>query len=308
MGNSNTPGFVALVLNAASSTGGTDDCKTAIEAAFAELNRSLTFFIPKPHEDIAAACMRAAEEVKNRGGCLAVAGGDGSVNAAAMAAREHDVPLGIIPTGTFNYFARLYGIPSEIAEAARVIAEGTTQVVDVGEVNSRLFLNNASFGLYTRIIHSRERHKARFGRYRIVAMLSSLGELLQGQKPFSVRIASDEGVSIERTSMVSVVNNPLQLEVLEPDTKACVQAGSLGVLLLKPTRLRDRVRLMLRTALKELEQDHRLLTFCTTELEVESRRASIELVIDGEITKARTPLLFRAVPKALHLLVPKKVT
>jgi len=300
-------GCVSLVLNAASSTGGTDDCKKAIEAAFAGLNRPLTFFIPGLHEDIAATCMRAAKAASRNAGCLAVAGGDGSVNAAAAAAREHGVPLGIVATGTFNYFARLYGIPPEITDAVRVIAAGATQMVDVGEVNGRVFLNNASFGLYTRIIHSRERHKARFGRFRLVAMLSSLGELLRGQKPFSVRIASDEGISVERTSMVSVVNNPLQLEALEPDTRACVQAGSLGVLLLKPTRLRDRLRMLLRTALKDLEQDHRLLTFCTTEFEVESRRSSIELVIDGEITHARTPLLFRAAPNALQLLVPKTI-
>lgn len=307
MENSITPGSVALVINAGSSTGDTDGCKTAIETAFAEVNCPLTFFIPRPHEDIAVTCLRAAADAKGRGSCLAVAGGDGSVNAAAIAAREHGVPLGIIPTGTFNYFARLHNIPLEIAEAVRVIAGGVIQPVAVGEVNGRLFLNNASFGLYTRIIHSRERHKARFGRFRLVALLSSLGELIQGQKSFFVRIASDDGISTERTSMVSVINNPLQLEALEPDTQACVQAGSLGVLLLKPTRLPDRLRMVLRTALKELEQDHRLLTFCTTDFEVQSQRAVIELVIDGEVITARTPLLFRAVPKALRLLVPAPI-
>ena len=82
---------------------------------------------------------------------LVTAGGDGTVNFAvnAMKRKGLDIPLGVIPAGTANDFARALGMAHDPVEAARQIASGRVERVDVGRVNDRWFVNIFSFGLFT---------------------------------------------------------------------------------------------------------------------------------------------------------------
>jgi diacylglycerol kinase family enzyme len=252
----------------------------------------------------AAACRRAAQRAAELGGILVAAGGDGTVNAAVNAAREAGVALGLLPMGTFNHFAREQGIPTEPAAAADVLVSGVTRAMSMGELNGRLFFNNAGFGLYTQAIRQRERAKRRFGRYRLVDVASTIGTLLAGRKPFTVQMVADDDTAIVRTDTVLVFCNSLQLETLGLDLGHCTREGTLAVAVLRPTRLRDRLRLLLRSALKQLNEDGRVQAFCAAEFEVRSARREIAVVMDGETVRLRQPLRFRAVPDAVRLIVP----
>jgi diacylglycerol kinase family enzyme len=285
---------------------GSGDKRAELDAATAALAQA-----GHPHEVCAldgaaaeASSQSAARRAAQLGGALVAAGGDGTVNAAANAAREAGVPLGLLPMGTFNHFARGHGIPDDPASAAGVLTSGTLQAVPMAELNGRLFFNNAGFGLYTEAVRRRERAKARLGRYRAVAVAATVGTLLAGREPFTVHLVADDDAAIVRTASVLVFCNPLQLEALGLRMEACMQAGSLAVAVLRPTRLRHRLRLMLRSALKQLDEDGRVQTFCASDFEVRSARREIEVVIDGETHRLRQPLRFRAVPDAVRLIVP----
>lgn len=78
---------------------------------------------------------------------LFVAGGDGTVEAAASALIGKDVPLGIIPMGTYNNFARSLELPLEPEKACAVIAAGRTRKIDVGFCNGKPFFECAGAGL-----------------------------------------------------------------------------------------------------------------------------------------------------------------
>lgn len=82
---------------------------------------------------------------------MVVAGGDGTVNYVvnAMKRKGLDIPLGVIPSGTANDFARALGMSREPLEAARQIASGGVERVDVGCVNGLWFVNIFSFGIFT---------------------------------------------------------------------------------------------------------------------------------------------------------------
>lgn len=82
---------------------------------------------------------------------MVVAGGDGTVNYVvnAMKRKGLDIPLGVIPAGTANDFAGAIGMSSEPLEAARQIASGTVDRVDIGRVNDLYFVNIFSFGIFT---------------------------------------------------------------------------------------------------------------------------------------------------------------
>jgi YegS/Rv2252/BmrU family lipid kinase len=75
-----------------------------------------------------------------------VMSGDGLIGQAGGALAGTDTPLGIIPGGRGNDFARVIGIPSDVAGAVDVLAAGETRQIDVGEANGHKFLCIASFG------------------------------------------------------------------------------------------------------------------------------------------------------------------
>ena len=82
---------------------------------------------------------------------MVVAGGDGTVNFAvnAMKRKGLDIPIGVVPAGTANDFAGALGMSNELLEAARQIAAGSIDRVDVGRVNDLWFVNIFSFGIFT---------------------------------------------------------------------------------------------------------------------------------------------------------------
>ena len=83
-----------------------------------------------------------------------VGGGDGTVNAAVNALAGREVPLGVLPLGTGNDFARTLGIPLDVRAACRVLSEGRVASVDLGRVNGRYFLNTVSIGFTAHAAHS----------------------------------------------------------------------------------------------------------------------------------------------------------
>jgi diacylglycerol kinase (ATP) len=85
--------------------------------------------------------------IENGGRWIAVAGGDGTVEAVARALVGSEIPLGIIPVGTYNNFALSAGIPADPVEACRIIAAGQIHPVDVGFVNGHPFFEVVGIGL-----------------------------------------------------------------------------------------------------------------------------------------------------------------
>jgi diacylglycerol kinase family enzyme len=254
--------------------------------------------------DIARIGAEAVLAAKRSGGIVAAAGGDGTIGTIASLCGQHGVPLGIIPAGTFNYFARELGIPGEARLAAELLVSGVPRRVAVGYVNEHMFLVNASFGLYSKVIRAREQDVSRWGRSRIVAVMSALGTLLRGRQRFAVKISANGSEQVRRTTMVFAGNSSLQLEKLDLDIARCAQEDRLAVLVLRPASLLGMLRLLLRAALKTLDGDQLLEAFCADAFEMETRRHHVDVVADGEIIRCRTPLRFRIERAALEVIVP----
>lgn len=136
---------------------------------------------------------------------VVVAGGDGSLNAAAPAIIETGLPLGILPGGTANDLARTLGLPLDMTAAARVIAAGRTKAIDIGEVNGRPFFNVASLGMSARLADRLSREtKRRWGR---LAYLITATEVLLEARPFSATIRLSNGEECQvRTLQIAVGN------------------------------------------------------------------------------------------------------
>ncbi|WP_458368101.1 phosphatase PAP2 family protein [Frankia nepalensis] len=151
-----------------------------------------------PGDDLEAALDDAAASAR----VLGVAGGDGTVNAAAERALAHGLPLAIFPTGTLNHFAADLGLGAGIvgiADTVRALREGSAVAVDVGRFDGTrpegtsfdgVFLNTASVGGYAHLVAVRERLEKRLGKW--PAMVVALSWVLRNEPPIDVTIIADE--------------------------------------------------------------------------------------------------------------------
>lgn len=129
-----------------------------------------------------------AGEAAAAGEAIVAVGGDGMVGALAGVLRDAPVPLGIIPSGRGNDFARVLGIPSEPAEAARVVAEGEERLVDVAEAGGHPFVGIASCGFDSDA--NRIANETKFVRGNLVYVVAAL-RALAAWKPATFRVSVD---------------------------------------------------------------------------------------------------------------------
>jgi diacylglycerol kinase family enzyme len=90
-------------------------------------------------------------EVEAGAHTVIIGGGDGTLSECASHLIHTNVAMGVLPLGTGNTFARSIGIPLDLNAAARTIATGNVQRIDVGQVNDQIFLNSVSLGLSAEI-------------------------------------------------------------------------------------------------------------------------------------------------------------
>ena len=119
-------------------------------------------------------------------------GGDGSIRAVASVLAGTRVPLGIIPLGTRNHFAKDLGLRLDVEGAAETIASGQARMVDLGEVNGEIFINNSSIGIYPYLIIERDRRRARDGLAKWMAMVPAFLRMLRHFPRRRLRISAED--------------------------------------------------------------------------------------------------------------------
>ena len=252
------------------------------------------------------AIAEAAREAAARGaGVVAVGGGDGTLSTAASALAGGRVPLGVLPLGTLNHFARDLGIPLELAEAAKTIVAGHARAVDLGELNGRVFLNNSSIGLYPNAVEGREALRDRRGLGKWPAMVYAAGRVLRRYPLLTVTMEAAGVRQSLRTPFVFVGNNAYELKLLELGRRAALDRGELSLYVARHETRSGLLRLVLRALAGRLHQDRDFRALSVPELTIESRRPWLPVAADGEVRQVRPPIRYRILPRALWVVVPE---
>ncbi len=297
-----------IVLNPGSGREDADGTQRAIAEQLAAAGRAHELLLIAPDRPVAALAAEAVRRAQASGGAVVAAGGDGTLNAVAQAVLPAGLPFGVLPQGTFNYFSRAHGISSDTALATRALLQAAPQPVQVGLVNERLFLVNASVGLYPQLLEDREAYKRRYGRTRWVAVWSALVTLLHAHRPLRLQLECQGMQRAVRTTTLFVGTNPLQLPQLAMPEAELLAQGQLVALMLKPVGTLAMLGLMLQGAFGRLGQAEDVLRFGFERLAMRPaaprRTARVKVATDGEICWLRAPLAFRVSPQPLWLLTP----
>lgn len=280
--------------------------REAIEPALQACGRRYRF-VP-PEGGIVAACERGARMAAAESGVLVAAGGDGTVNCAAQAALNHGCPLGVVPMGTFNLFAREHGIPLEPADAVGGLAAGRLEPVQVGLVNGRVFLVNAAVGLYPKLLEDRENAKRQIGlRTRWVAVAAGLVSLFGWHGRVALDAEVDGRPARMRTPSLFLCNNRVQLRRVGID-EALVESVGRGRMVALVAHRMDawaKLKLLLRALAGRLGDVDEVDAFGVHSLDAAIRFARrVKVATDGEVQWMALPLRFRVSPKPLMVLLP----
>lgn len=299
-----TPLFI--VMNAASGSADARSERERIEAALREAGQRFTVLAVDDPRELPRIASHAAAEARRQHGGIVVAGGDGTINAVLQAALPTGRPFGIVPQGTFNYSGRAHEIPLDAESAARALVNARLKTVQVGLLNDRVFLVNASVGLYPQLLQDREAYKQQYGRNRGIAMLAGLRTLLKDHRQLALEIQHDDRVDLVRTSTLFIGNNALQLEQIGLPEAEAVERRRLAALILKPIGTAALLGLAVRGLLGKLgEADHvRDFSFRQMTVQPVGRQPRLKVATDGEIWLAETPLRFRVAPQTLYLMTP----
>lgn len=313
-----------FVINGGSGRQNVDAARRAIALAMRLAARTHEIFVIEDAGSLKTTINKAIEATEAHNGAVVAVGGDGTINAVATAAHEAGCLFGAIPQGTFNYFGRTHGIPEDIAAALDDLLHGEPVPVQVGQVNDRIFLVNASVGLYPELLEDREKFKRRYGRSRLVALWSALVTAFRRHRYLDLALEQGGEQVKLRTTTLFVGNNRLQLEQVGMPQAESVKQGQLAAIAVNPVGTMAMLWLAARGALGRLADAENIMGFSFRRLSVvplgllrgmrrpdgtrhkaykkNPRKRRIKVAIDGEIIWLHAPLEFRVAPKPLLLI------
>ena len=223
----------------------------------------------------------AAAAVSSGTDVIGMAGGDGSQAIVAAVASRHDISYVCIPAGTRNHFALDIGVDrDDVIGALDAFHQGSERRIDLGLVNGRVFVNNASIGLYGEIVQSPEYRDAKLRT--VIEMLPDL--LGPDAMPFDLRFTDPSGSEYETAQLVLVSNNRYQLDPLgSQGTRGTMDDGTLGVVVVSDG-----------SPLRPLRE------WTTSRFEIDSG-TTVDVGLDGEAIRLQPPLRFESLPAALRI-------
>jgi len=231
---------------------------------------------------------------------IVAVGGDGTLVRMIGHAMRWNVPVGIIPSGTFNELAHTLDIPLDVAAACRIIAAGHTRAVDVGCVNGVHYLSEASIGISSRAARMQTAElKQRFG---YLAIVTTSLRALWYSRPMFAEVSYDGTVVRFNTVQLTIANSHRFGGVFAV-SDAAIDDGWLDLFSVEIETFGqafDVARAILRGTRKSVPG---LRTLRAKRFSVRQHRQH-HVTADGE-PAGKTPATFTVLPKALRFFVPE---
>jgi diacylglycerol kinase family enzyme len=233
---------------------------------------------------------------------IGMAGGDGSQALVSSVASKHGIPHVVIPAGTRNHFALDLGLDrDDVVGALDAYTDGVEMKIDLAEVNGRVFVNNASLGVYAKIVQSPEYRDAK-----VQTTLTTLPDLVgPDAASLDLRFDGPDGEEVPTAQLIQVSNNQYELRHAKGrGTRARLDDGVLGIVAAEIESAAEFQRMVALQASGRLDRFPGWREWTAASFEVRSD-GPVEIGVDGEALEMDPPLVFTARPGALTVRLPK---
>jgi diacylglycerol kinase family enzyme/uncharacterized membrane protein HdeD (DUF308 family) len=248
---------------------------------------------------------RLAQQAVDRGAdVLGMAGGDGSQALVAGVAAHHGVGFVCVPAGTRNHLAMDLGLDrDDVVGALEAFGAAVERRIDLGLVDDRVFVNNATMGLYAKIVQSPAYRDRKAG----TALDMLPGMLGPHAAPFDLRFTGPDGTEHESVHLILVSNNRYELGHPEGfGSRRRIDAGTLGIVTARLQSPSEAARFArMQASGRRPRRPGGWVEWTGTSFEARSGQ-SVEVGIDGEALLLDPPIRFRIVPGALRVRIPPR--
>lgn len=232
--------------------------------------------------------------------CVIVGGGDGSMNAAAPALVETDLPLGVLPMGTANDLARTLSIPIDLEQAVDVITAGVLHRIDLGRINGQYFFNVANIGLGVHVTHHLSSDlKQRWG---VLSYAQGLLKAIKTFHPFHADIICDGRRRRVKSIQIAVGNGRHYGGGMTVAAQASIDDHKFFLYSIEPLAWWQMLRFAPALRSGRFRHDQPVDIDQGRQIEVRTSR-TMDITADGEVV-SRTPAHFELIAGAVKVFVP----
>jgi diacylglycerol kinase family enzyme len=260
--------------------------------------RGIEPVVLKPGDDLLAL---AEQAVAGGADVLGMAGGDGSQALVATVASKHDVGFVCIPAGTRNHLAMDLGLDrNDVVGALDAFGDAVERRIDLGMVGDRVFVNNATVGLYAKIVQS-----PAYRAHKVGTALELLPNMLgPDAAPFDLRFTGPDGTEHPSTHLILVSNDRYELGSGEGfGSRRSIDGGNLGIVAATFRSSSEIARLVEAQAAGRTWRPPGWVEWADGSFELNSSQP-VEIGIDGEAMVLEPPIRFRTLPAALRVRIP----
>jgi diacylglycerol kinase family enzyme len=261
--------------------------------------RGVHAIVLQPGDDLHRLAEQAAADGAD---VLGMAGGDGSQALVAEVAARHGLGFVCVPAGTRNHLAMDLGLDrDDVAGALDAFGEAVERRIDLGLADERVFVNNATAGLYAKIVQS-----PAYRDHKVATALQLLPDMLgPDATPFDLGFTGPDGTDHPTAHLILVSNDRYELGSGEGfGSRRRIDTGSLGIVAARFESAREAEWFARGRRAKRNGRPHGWLEWSDTSFEIRSGRP-VELGLDGEALVLDPPIRFRSLPGALRVRIPR---
>jgi diacylglycerol kinase family enzyme len=237
---------------------------------------------------------------------IIAAGGDGTVSSIASVLTGTGIPMGILPLGTLNHFARDLRIPFDTEPAIEIISKLNTADIDIAEVNGHHFVNNSSIGIYPHMVKKRDVYKEMLGTGKWISLILAFFKIFRLFPLYTIEITEKKTIHKMRSPFVFIGNNDYTMSLYELGERKEISKGHLTLYYAKCKSRLCILKLAVLTIFNLIDQSENFVMSYNETFKINSRKNTVSVSVDGEVKRMELPLVYKIHKKSLKVIVPDK--
>lgn len=221
-----------------------------------------------------------------------IGGGDGSVRMAIEGILGKNIPLAILPLGTFNILAKSLDYPNDIDALFEIIKNNKTKKIDIANVNGRIISNHSWIGFYYNLLKRRKKYRHIVGTNRLFKIIFAFSYLFNSLTKYTLDLKIDGKICQYQTCLIFIGNNDFQVGFFDFGQHKYLSTGLLSVTILNCQTRWQLIKFIFSVFLFQKFKPEYVTSFTTDNLVITSKKDIVKMVIDGELYKLKSPLHF----------------